>query len=159
MRGFLLALLLVWSTEASAQEVPSPPSLPPGEDVITTLFEGGRAPHAGMLLSTDTAIRWTNRLTWWPEAFRLHLAEDAERHAATLSSHENQLRIVNASYEREIDGLRTNLRDAVARYEGELARFRDPPFYETWAFAFGVGVLVPGIVVALVGGIGLGIGG
>jgi hypothetical protein len=151
------SLVLLIPLCAAAQEVPSPPAIPPGEDVITTLFIGGRAPHNGMLLDTDTAIRWTNRLTWWPEAFRLHLAEDVEVAAARDASHQNELRIVQQSLEREIDGLRTNLREAVRRYEGELARFRDPPFYETWAFAFGLGVLVTGIVVGVIGGLLVGL--
>ncbi len=110
-----------------------------------------------MLLDTDTAIRWTNRLRWWPETFRLHLAEDLEVLEALRRSHDTEMGIVRDSLTREVEGLRTDLRDAVLRYETELARHRNPPFYETWGFAFGMGVVLTGVVVALVGGLVLGI--
>lgn len=153
----LLFLVLLYTAPTRAQDIPEPPSLPPGDDVITALSEGARAPHGGMLLDTDTAIRWTNRLSWWQETYRLHVAEDVEVLAAIRASHATELELVQASYLREITGLREDLRAAVVRYESELARYRSPPFYETWGFAFGVGVLVSGIVVALVGGLAAGL--
>lgn len=149
----LFVLLLVADTAAAQEAVPTPPSIPPGDDVIVVTHVGDRATTAGMLLDTDTAIRWTNRLTWWRETFRLHLEHDAEVTLALQHSHELELSIVRESYEREIEGLRTDLRDAVTRYEAELAARRNPPFYETWGFAFGMGVLVTGVIVGLVAGL------
>lgn len=139
-------LLTVASAEAQ-DAVPTPPSIPPGDDVIITTHVGDRATVAGMLLDTDTAIRWTNRLTWWRDTFRLHLEHDVEATATIEQSHQLQLQLVQDSYTREIEGLRTDLREAVTRYETELAARRNPPFYETWGFAFGLG----GVCVAIVG--------
>lgn len=145
--GAVLLVLLASSAHAQDAAVPTPPSIPPGDDVIVVTHVGDRATTAGMLLDTDTAIRWTNRLTWWRETFRLHLEHDAEAAAEVQHSHELQLQLVQESYEREITGLRTDLHDAVTRYEAELAARRNPPFYETWGFAFGLG----GACVAIVG--------
>ncbi len=149
----LFLLVLLWPSVAAAQDVPSPPDLPPGADRITRADEGSRAPYAGMLLDTDTAIRWTNKLRWWPDAFRFHLAQDAEMLASRDRSHATELRIVQESLGREVTGLRTDLREAVVRYEGELARYRDPPFWQTWSFAFGMGALALGVIVGVAGGL------
>jgi hypothetical protein len=152
-RAAMLLLLCSLSSTAGAQETLTPPVLPPGEDRITALQEGTRAPHSGMLLDTDTAIRWTNRLTWWPEAVRLHIAEDAAVLDALRRSHELELGIVRDSFTREITGLREDLVAAVRRYEGELNRYRNPPVWEQWGFAFGMGVLAAGLVVGVLGGL------
>lgn len=146
-------LVFFWAARVAAQDAPAAPNLPPGTDRITSVQEGGRAPYAGMLLDTDTAIRWTNKLLWWPTAFRLHLAQDVEELAARDRSAGTELRIVQESLGREITGLRTDLREAVTRYERELASYRDPPFWETWGFAFGMGALALGVIVGVAGGL------
>lgn len=153
VRVAVLLLLCSLSSTAWAQELPSPPDLPPGEDRITALQEGARAPHAGMLLDTDTSIRWLNRLEWWPTRYRLHLSESEAVLAAVRRSHELELGIVRDSYTREITGLREDLIAAVRRYEEELGRLRNPPVWEQWGFAFGMGILVTGVVVGLIGGL------
>lgn len=148
MRLLVVLVVLLSAATAGAQDaVPTPPVIPPGDDVIITTHVGDRATVAGMLLDTDTSIRWLNRMTWWRETFRLHLEHDAEVTLALQHSHELELQIVQASSTREIEGLRTDLREAVTRYETELAARRNPPFYETWGFAFGLG----GVCVAIVG--------
>lgn len=157
MRAIALLLIFVLATPVAAQdtettatvEVPVPPAMPPGDDNIVSMQTGDRAQHAGMLLDTDTSIRWLNRLTWWHETFRLHLQHDVEIQAAMAASHQRELDQQAASFGREIDGLRTDLRDAVTRYETELAARRNPPFFETWGFAFGMGGLAVAVVVGL----------
>ncbi len=153
MSRFLPFLIVLLAAPAAAQDVPHAPDLPPGADRITAVAEGGRAPYAGMLLDTDTAIRWTNKLLWWPTAFRLHLEQDAEALAARDRSTDAQVQIVEASMGREVTGLRSDLREAVTRYERELASYRNPPFYETWSFAFGMGALALGVIIGVVGGL------
>jgi len=110
-----------------------------------------------MLLDLETSIRWTNRLTWWQQTYELRLRTDAEVLEATRASHATELRLVTESFGREIEQLRVSLREAVLRYEAELARYRSPPFYETWSFAFGVGALLMGAVVGVVGGLVVGL--
>lgn len=151
---WLPLLLLLAACPAWAQVAPA---IPPGDDRIEHVTSGARAPYEGMLLDLDTAIRWTNRLTWWQQTYELRLRTDAEVLEATRASHATELRLVTESFEREIDHLRTSLREAVLRYEAELARYRSPPFYETWGFAFGVGALLMGAVVGLVGGLVVGL--
>jgi len=110
-----------------------------------------------MLLDTDTAIRWTNRLRWWREAFRLQVREDLEILDATRRSHELEIVVIRDSYTREIDGLRETARQLVLNYEQQLQRYRNPPFYEQWGFAFGLGATVVAVVGALVAGLAAGL--
>lgn len=154
MRALLATLALcLLPLAAQAQERTRPPDLPPGEDQIEAMAARGTAPFAGMLLSTDTAIRWTNRLRWWQETFDLRLSQQAEILDAVRRSHSTQLDLVRGSYEREILGLREDLRSTIALYERQVARYRNPPFYETWAFAFGTGVVVVSAVVGVIAGL------
>ena len=157
--AILFVLLLPLTAEGQTTEstpavtVPTPPDLPPGEDRIATMHVGDRAQFEGMLFDTDTSIRWLNRLTWWRETFRLRLEHDVEDAAAVQHSHELELQLVQSSYERELEGLRTDLHDAVTRYEAELAQRRNPPFFETWGFAFGMGALAVAVVGGLIAGL------
>lgn len=153
----LAVLLLLLAAPASAQEALQPPDLPPGEDRIEAVTAASRAPYDGMLLDMDTAIRWTNRLTWYRETLQLRLREASEVLAAVRQSHETEITVLRESYVREIEALRTDLRTQVLRYETELARHRDPPFYETWGFAFGMGALAMGVVVGVIGGLIIGL--
>ena len=162
MSAKILALLLVvFSVPAQAQDGAPVPSgdvdVPPGENVIVVLQEGARAPFAGQLFDSATALRWGNRIVRY--RMRIHLLEEELRicHEEREASAERQLQLVEASYTREIEGLRTDLREQATRYETELAGFRDPPFYETWGFAFGMGALATAVVVAVIGGLILGL--
>lgn len=162
MRAVLLALLL-WACPAvvAAQEgAPAPEGdvdVPPGENVIIVLQEGARAPFSGQLFDPATATRFGNRITRYRMQIRLLTEELRTCHEERSASTDVQLRIVEESYAREIEGLRTDIREQAARYEGELANFRNPPFYETWGFAFGMGVLATGVVVGVLAGLIAGI--
>jgi hypothetical protein len=155
MRTVLLAAVLWLFTGAAAaqDDSPTPPEIPPGADRIESVSAGRAAPFTGMLLDTDTAIRWTNRLRWWREAFRLQVREDLEILDATRRSHELEIVVIRDSYTREIDGLRETARQLVLNYEQQLQRYRNPPFYEQWGFAFGMGVLVVGAIVGVTTGV------
>jgi len=131
------------------REVPTVPAIPPGSDEIAPLARGDRAPFDGMLLSIDTAIRWTNALRWWPETFRLRVTEMGELMTVLEANHQIQMRIVEESYQREILGLRGNLRQTADR----LARALSRPFYDTMAF----GMVVGAVVVLLLGGLSAGV--
>ena len=153
MRTALLAAALWLLPNAVAAQDVSPPDIPPGEDRIEALTSGERAPFTGMLLETDTAIRWTNRLRWWRETFQLRLREQGEILDALRRSHATEIDVIRESYEREILGLRNNARELVVNYEQQLQRYRNPPFYETWGFAFGMGVVVVGVIVGVTAGV------
>lgn len=150
-----LALAPAASLAQDAEDaLPRAPDVPAGDDVMEALSAGDEASFEGILLSTDTAIRWTNRIGWYRHELRLTLDEWTTRERAMTASHERELTLVRESFEREIDGLRTDLTASVERYEAELAEARrDPPFYETWGFAFGMGVLVTGVLVGVVAGL------
>jgi hypothetical protein len=151
-RALLVAFLWLAPASVAAQDI-NPPDIPPGEDRIEALTSGERAPFTGMLLETDTAIRWTNRLRWWRETFQLRLREQDEILNALRRSHGTEIDIIRQSYEREILGLRDTARELVVNYEQQLQRYRNPPFYETWGFAFGMGAVAVSVVVGVVAGL------
>lgn len=126
---------------------PEPPDLPPGDDVITPMAEGARAPHAGMLLDTDTAIRWTNRLSWFRNELSLTLRVHLRELAAMERSHARELRLVEESYTREIEGLRGDLRAQAQTFA--QAQAREHPWFDTFAFGVVVGVVLAGVLVGL----------
>lgn len=152
MRGLTAALVLFLassSVTALAQETdilaeaPEPPAIPPGEDVIVPLSLGATAPVRGMLLDTNTAIRWTNALRWWPEAFRLRVTYLEQVLDATRTTHSTLLEEMRSSYRAEI----TNLQLRILRAEEKAVR----PWYRTAVFGFIVGVvLTAGAGVALI---------
>jgi hypothetical protein len=160
--AFLLTLLFV--AQAHAQEAapvePAPAGdvdVPPGPNVIVTLDAGARAPFAGQLFDAATATRWGNRITRYRMTIRLLNEELRLCREESAASTDRQLQIVQDSATRQLDALRQDLREQVARYEGELQRYRNPPFYETWAFAFGVGAVVTAAVAGLVAGLAVGL--
>jgi tetrahydromethanopterin S-methyltransferase subunit F len=155
--AFLLAVVALLGAPNTAQaqdeasepvvEPREPPDLPPGDDVITALTEGARAPYTGMLLDTDTAIRWTNRLNWFRNELRLVMQTDAKILAAVRRSHETELRLVRESYEREIEGLRNDLRHQAETFA--QAQARGHPWYDTFVFGVIIGVVFSCVLVGL----------
>jgi hypothetical protein len=138
--------------------------VPAGEDRIVVAREGVAAPFTGQLFDQATALRWGNRIVRY--RMRIHLLEEelsttrAEYEASMAArlhlvdeSYARQLQLQQESFEREISGLRDDLREQATRYENELARYRNQPFWESWGFAFGMGVLVTGIVVGVLGAV------
>lgn len=130
-----------------AVEAPEPPDIPPGDDVITPLSRGTAAPHSGMLLDTDTAIRWTNRLTWFRNELSLTLRTHHRELVALDRSHARELRLIEESYAREIEGLREDLRAQAQTFA--QAQAREHPWFDTFAFGAVVGVVLAGALVGL----------
>lgn len=145
--GAFLAAPDAARAQEEAVEAPEPPDVPPGDDVITALSEGSRAPHSGMLLDTDTAIRWTNRLSWFRNELRLTLQTHARVLVAIERSHARELRLVEESYAREIEGLRSDLRAQAQTFA--QAQTREHPWFDTFAFGAVVGVVLSGVIVGL----------
>jgi len=155
--GLVLSPVAVAAQDAGAPVPEGDVDVPPGDNVIVVLPEGGRAPFAGQLFDPATALRWGNRIVRYRMRIALLTEELSICRTESEASAAEQLRIAEESYMREIEGLRTDLRDQATRYEEELARHRNPPFYETWGFAFGMGVLATGVVVGIIGGLLAGI--
>lgn len=153
MTSWALVLVLLLPRSLEAQDL-SPPDVPPGEDVTEGLEVGERAPFRGVLLDVDTSIRHIHRIEWLE--FRLRLEHDTSSAArvALTESYDRELTLVRASYDREIEGLRTDLREQAATF----ARALEPePFWETGTFGFAMGVLVSMIIAGVVGGLALGL--
>lgn len=162
MRGALAALWLVLGLLSSPEvvlaqdepvEAPVPPDEPPGDDRIQPLSARQAAPFDGQLLDTDTAIRWTHRLEWYYDELHLAYRLRATLLAAERRSHEIELRLTTESMQREIEGLRQDLRDQAATAAQALAQAREHPWYDTFVFGFVVGVLAVGLVMGVTAGL------
>jgi hypothetical protein len=136
---FLLTVALAWAPVAVLAQPPAPPPrTPAGDDRIVALRLGAVAPFEGQLLDTDTAIRWTLRMEW----YRLELQRQYDLRISDRQliedSWSQRLELTEASYMREIEGLRGDTRD-IAR---DLARAQNPGFFRTavGGFVIGVGV-------------------
>lgn len=144
---YLALIILLSTTTAYAEE---PPDVPPGDDVITSLDVGDPAPHAGQLLDTDTAIRWTNRLRWYSFRLRLMESEYTQSTDAIEQSWMRRIRILDESYQREILGLREDLRGQAEDFAERLSDAENTAWYETWTFGFIVGTaLTTAVVIAI----------
>jgi hypothetical protein len=145
--ALLLALALVLASPLSAQEAsngaPEPPEIPPGSDVITPMTQGDRAPYTGMLLNTDTAIRWTMRLSWFRNELRLTLDGHTREIEAIQASHDRELARIRESYEREVTGLRADLREQATTF----SRSQEQPWFNTFTFGLIVGLVGAGLLV------------
>lgn len=142
-----LVVLGVCYNKASAQEIPD---FPPGDDQITALGVNDRAPFAGQLFSTDTAIRWGFRL----QALRLRLDVEVDR-ARSLCVADMELVQRKLELEQERSAFQLKLLqeavDASQRTIEDLSTrlAEGTPWYETWGFGFGMGVLAAAILTGL----------
>lgn len=146
----LIVLLLLFCTATAAATPPdwvlrigyeSPPAILLGDDRIEFVQAGDKAPYDGMLLDLDTATRWTLRADWQQKQLRLDT--DTLRAVMTheLEAKDSYLAIAEASYKREISGLRVDLREQAKAYAKSL----DRPFYRTAVFGLAMGLLLSGI--------------
>jgi len=150
MRYLVLVLnLVLLLTASNLQAQDAPPDIPPGEDRIEYHQEGDPAQYEGMLLDLDTSIRWTNKLRWYQFRLTLIDSEMQERLDATNRSWERRLSLVEESYTREIEGLRTDVRAQATTFAEELAEAQDTPWYETWTFGFITGTVISVVVVGI----------
>jgi hypothetical protein len=156
--GVLTALLVWWAPIPSWAQPPAegaveagerPPAMPPGEDRIEYLPTRTPAPFEGMLLDVDTAIRWMNARRWYQNELRLRERRAEEILRAVRESQGRELALVEASYRREILGLRQDLRDQARTLNEALVEARrDPPFYKTFGFGLLLGVGVSVLIAA-----------
>lgn len=143
MSWAVLCTVLLLATRVAAQDVRAPAE-PPGDDVMTDLAVGARAPYAGILLDTDTAIRWRNYMTWYRAELALTLRERDAASTIVEESHARELEALRLSYTREIDGLRADLREQATAF---AAANQPPEFWQTGSFGFAMGVVVSVLLV------------
>lgn len=124
-------------------------TLPSGEDKIVPLNLGAPAPFAGQLFDTNTAIRWGMWLQQWKLRYKADMALQLNTCAAEADFQETvaaieQERLLTVSADLE-DRLR---KSETARLAAE-ARVRDPGFWSSNGFYFGLGVAATGAAVGL----------
>lgn len=125
------------------------PDVPPGDDVIEHLALHAPAPVEGMLMDMDTSIRWTHRIEWYRAELQLQHRMRVTLLDAERRSHAVELQLTTDSMQREIDGLRQDIRTQAATAAQQLAQARDRPFYDSFGFGFIMGVVVTGLLVGL----------
>lgn len=119
-----------------------PPPFLLGDDRITHVAKGSAAPYEGVLLDLDTAARWTMRIDWGQKQLRLDADILRAVMVQELAAKDKLLQLSQKSYEREIEGLRGDLRDQAKTF----AKSQQPtPFYKTGAFGLAMGVVLSGL--------------
>jgi len=140
----VLVVAVVLPTCAFGEEAPV--------DEIVAIERGQRAPFDGQLFPTEVAIRLGMRV----ERLQLQLTADVEREQdlcrAQLQFEERRLQLEQERRDFEIE----QLTDLVDQQAEELVAARTVPWYRTWGFAFGMGIvasllLVGGSVALMVG--------
>lgn len=154
--GLVLALWTLPEAVRAQDDAEEPvvaPDVPPGDDVIEHLALRAPAPFEGMLLDMDTSIRWTHRIEWYRAELLVQHRTRISLLAAERHSHEVELTLTRESYEREITGLRTDLREQAAAAAQALAQAREHPWYDTFSFGLTIGVLASALLVGVTAGL------
>jgi len=154
MKALLVVLVvLLYSARAGAEDLglddPGLRAIPPGDDVIMAVKKGGKVPFDGQIFDINTAIRWGNWLTVYRERL-----EDSENRAKRLCQME--IRYQEQIYAIEVERytrLSTDLEKRLLRSEQARVRAEherdNPPFYKSFLFGLGVGVVSMSAVVLI----------
>jgi hypothetical protein len=119
---------------------------------VVPIAEGDRAPFTGMLFPTELAMQMGFRI----ENLQLRLRADVEREQQLCEAHlefeGRRLELEQQRRDFEIE----QLTERVGEQAEELAEARTVPWYRSWGFAFGMGIvasllLVGGAVALMVG--------
>jgi len=115
-------------------------TVPEGEDKITPLPKGERAPYSGQLFSPDTALRWGN----WIQQYRLRLKWESEYQKRTCDAEKSFLNKKLKLKEQAHDELMKDLRGRVIRLEQMNVKLKyeleNPAWYNTRTFGVVLGV-------------------
>lgn len=124
-------------------------AIPAGEDKIVALGSGEAAPFSGQLFETNTAIRWGMWLQQWKLRYKTDMAMqlntcavEADHQATIATIEQERLLTINEDLTERLKESETE------RLEAE-ARVRDPGFWSSNGFYFGLGVVTTGAVVGL----------
>lgn len=138
----LLVLALLFPRAAWAgDEYTRVSDVPPGEDHIESVSSGDKAPFAGQLFDSATALRWAN----WLSQYRLKLKQlevlMQARAEIDQKFHAQQVQILTASHANEVAWYRAQLQLQTAETERLKVELQNPPFYKTTWFGFAAGVV------------------
>lgn len=140
-KAFALGMFL--SFPALAEEVPPPKVLtyPAGEDKITVVHKGDAAPYTGQLFDDSTAIRWAMWLQQYKTRYSLDMGAAQESCAVRLDSAAALQAIEKARTTAVEADLRQRLKEVDAARLTLEQEVREPGFFKSPAFWYGVGVV------------------
>lgn len=124
----------------------------PDMGAVVPIEAGDRAPFTGMLFPTELAMQMGFRI----ENLQLRLRADVQREQQLCEAHlEFEGRRLELEQQRR-DFQIEQLTERVQEQAEELAEVTEVPWYRTWGFAFGMGIvasllLVGGAVALMVG--------
>lgn len=115
----------------------------PDDSAIVPIEQGERAPFSGQLFPTERAIRMGMMI----EQLRLRLDADLERSQQLCDAHleyrDQVLQIERERYTHDTGALE----QAAEELADQLEEARRVPWWRSWGFAFGMGVLASAVLV------------
>lgn len=146
MKILLLCTLICWVSPAHAEDYQLTP-IPAGEDVIVPLVKGAAAPFGGQLFDTNTAIRWG----LWLQRYQALMGAELDRSKAVCTAQVAFKDQVLGIEQDKSEALQKDLAERLQRAEtGRLNAEHElahPPWYESGAFHFALGIVTAGAVV------------
>jgi hypothetical protein len=125
---------------------------PTDMSAVVPISAGDRAPFTGMLFPTELAMQMGFRI----ESLQLRLSADVQREQQLCQAHlDFEARRLQLEQERR-DFQIEQLTDRVHEQAAAIVEAQTVPWYRTWGFAFGMGIvasllLVGGAVALMVG--------
>jgi hypothetical protein len=141
----VFTLILIWPSSSLGEEAHP-------EDEVVPIERGDRAPFSGQLFPTELAIQMGFRI----ERLELRLQADVQRERDScevrIGFEQRRLELEQQRREFEIE----QLTERVQEQHEDLIAAQRVPWYRTWGFAFGMGIvasllLVGGSVALMVG--------
>jgi hypothetical protein len=134
----VVTLILAWPSATFGEEA-SP------ADEVVPIERGDRAPFSGQLFPTELAIQMGFRI----ERLELRLQADVQRERDScevrIGFEQRRLELEQERREFEIE----QLTERVQEQHEELVEAEEVPWYRSWGFAFGMGIVAS---IILVGG-------
>lgn len=142
MKQFLITLLVLLSFTTNVLADP-PPAIPPGPDKIVVVKKGQEAPFDGQLFDNPTALRWGN----WLEYYRFRQALDQETYKEMDTAKSAYYKDIISINEKKYNDVTALQKKAIVELEKKAAE--PDPWYESFEFGFGMGILAAGLVFSL----------
>lgn len=142
MKTLALSLCLLLPSYALAEQPVS--TIPPGDDVITTLTKGQPAPYDGQLFDVDTALRWVNWLQQYQYRLKLDTALEKEQCDLRLN-YAKELQVIEKDRTDTIEeDLRERLQASEKRNIALSNEINNRSFFKSMEFGLLLGVLATG---------------
>jgi len=148
MNWQVFVLVLLFPAFCFAQS-PAIQTVPPGEDKITVLPKGEKAPYSGQLFDNPTALRWAH----WLQQYKFRLDFDVEREQQMCSARVDYYKDLNKIEKERNKKVELDLRVRLKRSEEARLKaeeeYRNPPWYNTRTFGVIIGVVSTSVVFGL----------